>query len=92
MFNKAFMQALAERSIKTFCQALAALLLAGATNLLEVDWVSVLATAGMTTLLSVLTTLGSGVVTGGNASLATGSEVTTDNGLLHLPDDGQPVR
>lgn len=78
MFTSSFWKALAERGLKTFAQALAALLVAGATNLLEVNWSSVLATAGITTLASVLTTIGSGAITGGNASLAAGAEVTTD--------------
>ena len=92
MFTKAFWKALAERAVKTFAQAAAALLIAGATDLLQVDWKTVLATAGLTTLASILTTIGSGAITGGNASLATGSEVTTPPGAIAVdPDGDQPV-
>ena len=87
MFTTAFWRALFERAVKTAAQALAALLVAGAANVIDVDWKSVLGTAGLTTLASILTTIGSGAITGGNASLATGSEVTTDNGL-DLPPAG----
>lgn len=103
MFTKAFMRALGERAVKTFCQTMGALMLAAQLGLstqiiADFDWallLSMLWTAGVATLLSVMTTIGSGLVTGGNASLVRGSEVTTDNGLLHLPapddDDGRPV-
>ncbi|MFD9790090.1 holin [Streptomyces sp. NPDC059070] len=59
MFTKAFWKATAERAIRTFAQSLAAVLAAGATSLLDVDWKAALATAGMATLLSVLMAIGS---------------------------------
>lgn len=59
MFTKAFWMATAERAIRTFAQSLAAVLTAGATNLLDVDWKAALATAGMATLLSILMAVGS---------------------------------
>ncbi|MEU5435382.1 holin [Streptomyces sp. NPDC020719] len=59
MFTKAFWKATAERAIRTFAQSLAAVLTAGATNLLDVDWKAALATAGMATLLSILMAVGS---------------------------------
>jgi hypothetical protein len=58
MWSIGFWKATAERAIRTFAQALAAVLVAGATNLLDVDWVAALGTAGLATLLAVLTAVG----------------------------------
>ncbi|MGK5627527.1 holin [Streptomyces sp. URMC 123] len=57
MFTAAFWKATAERAIRTFAQALAAVLTAGATDLISVDWKAALSTAGMAALLAVLTAL-----------------------------------
>ncbi len=45
--------------MKSFAQALLAVLSATSLGLLEVDWVTGLSTAGMATILSVLTSIGS---------------------------------
>ena len=90
MFTAAFWKALAERAIKTFAQSAAALLVVGATSVIDIDWQFVLGTAGLTTLASILTTLGSGVITGGNASLAQGSEVTTPPGSIAVDPNDDP--
>lgn len=58
MWNIAFWKATAERAIRTFAQALAAVLVAGATNLLDVDWAAALGTAGLAAVLAVLTAVG----------------------------------
>ncbi|MFE3325854.1 holin [Streptomyces sp. NPDC059176] len=50
-----FWTATAERAVRTFAQSLAAVLAAGATDLFDVDWPAALATAGLATLLAVLT-------------------------------------
>ncbi|MFI8931054.1 hypothetical protein C9F11_06380 [Streptomyces sp. YIM 121038] len=62
MWSAAFWKATAERAVRTFAQALAAILVAGATNLLDVAWAAALGTAGMAALLAVLTALGSAKV------------------------------
>lgn len=54
-----YLKELAERAIKTFCQALAATLTAGAVDVISVPWVGALSTAAMAALLSVLTSIGS---------------------------------
>ncbi len=59
MFGRYFWQATAERAVKSFAQSLLALLSAGQMGLLQVDWVTALSTAGMVTLLSVLSSLAS---------------------------------
>jgi hypothetical protein len=92
VFTKAFLLALLERAIKTFCQSLVAVLIASPVlNLFEVNWWDAVGVAGLTTLLSVLTTIGSGVITSGNASLAKGSEVTTPPNAVVLDADGGMV-
>jgi hypothetical protein len=54
-----FWKATAERAVKTFAQSLLAVLSAGSLGLLQVDWVTSLSTAGMTTLLSLLSSVAS---------------------------------
>lgn len=58
IFSRAFVLAAAERAVKTFAQALVAVLAAGVT-ILEIDWVQALAVAGTAALLSVLTSVAS---------------------------------
>ncbi|MEV0122396.1 holin [Streptomyces sp. NPDC050703] len=58
MWTAAFWKATAERALRTFAQALAAVLAAGATSLLDVAWGAALATAGFAALLAVLTAIG----------------------------------
>ncbi|MFD7296310.1 holin [Streptomyces sp. NPDC059897] len=58
MWSIGFWKATTERAIRTFAQALAAVLVAGATNLLDVDWAAALGTAGLAALLAVLTAVG----------------------------------
>ena len=54
-----FFKDLAERAVKTFCQSLIAVGLAGATDLLSVDWLNALSVAGLATLISVLMSIAS---------------------------------
>ena len=58
MFTTGFARDLAERTIATFAQALAALLIADGTGLLNANWVDTLSVAGMAALLSVLKGVG----------------------------------
>ncbi|MFD7614171.1 holin [Streptomyces sp. NPDC059828] len=64
LLSGAFWVATAERAIRTFAQSLAAVLVAKATSLFDVDWPAALATAGLATLLSVLTAIGASKVGG----------------------------
>ena len=68
MFTKLFLKDTAERSVKTFAQSLAAVLTAGATGVLDVDWMNALSVSLLATLVSVLTSLGSGYVGDDSAS------------------------
>lgn len=54
-----FFKSLLERALKTFCQTLVAAMGVGVTGFLSVDWVQALSLAGVATLLSVLTSVGS---------------------------------
>ncbi|MEU7581213.1 holin [Streptomyces sp. NPDC041068] len=64
MWTAAFWKATAERAIRTFAQALAAVLVAGATNLVDAPWGAAFATAGLAALLAVLTAIGASEVGG----------------------------
>jgi hypothetical protein len=74
MFTRAFWTAALERAVKTFAQTAAALIGAGAVNVLEVDWQSVAGVSGTAALVSVLTSLASGR-SDGSPSLVPGAEV-----------------
>lgn len=69
MFTKKFIKDLAERAIKTFAQSFVAVLLAGGTGLLDVDWVNALSIAGLALVISVFTSIGSGFPGDDTASL-----------------------
>ena len=74
MWTRHFWAALAERAIKTFCQAAAALLVGDGVGLIDVNWWRVLSVASLAMVVSVLSTIGTGAVTDGRAS-ATKSEM-----------------
>lgn len=67
--TKSFARAALERAVKTFAQTLAAMLVASGVDLLHANWTDSLSIAGMAAVVSVLTSIGSGVVTGGGPSL-----------------------
>ena len=62
MFTWMFWRSATERAVKTFAQSLAACLGASGAGLWEVEWTTVLAVAGMTTLLSLLSSVASAPV------------------------------
>lgn len=64
MFTKEFGLALAERSLKTFAQALVAVLVGAGTGLLDSDWAGSLSVAGMAAVISVLTNIATGANNG----------------------------
>lgn len=69
MFTRRFWKDTFERAVKTLAQAAVAVLTANATGLLDADWVTVGSVAGLAAVVSVLTSVGSGAVTDGDASL-----------------------
>ncbi|MDG6138955.1 holin [Lactococcus formosensis] len=68
MFNQTFWKDTLERAIKTCAQSLVAVGLSGATGVLDVDWMNALSVSLLATLVSVLTSLGSGTVGDQSAS------------------------
>lgn len=84
LFTKRFWAAAAERAIKTTAQAMASVLTANATGLLDTDWIGVLSASAMAGVLSILTSVGSAGATDGSPSL---SSETIIEPRRALPDD-----
>lgn len=59
MRTKQFWLDAGERAVKTFAQAAIALLAAGATGLLGIDWLELFSVAGLAAFVSILTSVGS---------------------------------
>ena len=59
MWTLDFWKDTAERAVKTFAQAVVALLTAGATTILDVDWTQAASVGGLAALVSVLTSIAS---------------------------------
>lgn len=89
MWTTDFWKAVAERAVKTFVQTLAASLtvvVAQQGGFTDVAWAAALSAAGLATVLSVLTSVGSAAATDGGPSLA--SESLPDEGYTEgLPED-----
>jgi len=71
---KQLLNDIAERAVKTFAQSLVAVGLAGATDLLSVDWVNALSVAGLATLVSILTSIASSKIGDETASVVNTKE------------------
>ncbi len=71
---KNLLKDIAERAVKTFAQSLVAVGLAGATDLLSVDWVNALSVAGLATLVSILTSVASSKIGDDTASVVNTKE------------------
>lgn len=74
MFSSAYAKLLGERALTVFASALAALLGAGAVNLLEVPWVDALGTAAGAAVVAVLVSIGGGAATSSNSPALTAKE------------------
>jgi hypothetical protein len=72
-----FWRAALERAIKTFGQTGAALLTATGTGLLDTDWQTCASVAGMAAVISLLTSVGSDVLTHGSGPSLTDAEGLT---------------
>jgi Putative lactococcus lactis phage r1t holin len=62
LFSAYFWRSTAERAVKSFAQALLAVLGATQAGILDISWVPALSTAAMAGVLSVLTSIGSAKV------------------------------
>ncbi len=69
IFTIPFWKAVLERALKTLAQTAAALLIASSTGLIDTEWVGLISAAGMAALVSVLTSVGTGLATDGGPSL-----------------------
>ncbi|WP_225732392.1 holin [Nocardia sp. JCM 34519.1] len=89
MWTLLFWRAAAERALKTFAQALAAVLTSGSIGLFDPSWRGALSTAAMAAILSVLTSIASDYAAEpGNPSLVrtTGSQTLETSRVKTLPD------
>ena len=91
MFTLAFWRATAERAVKTFAQALAALLVADGTDLLTTNWGDRLSVAGMAAVVSVLTSVASSA-TGAGPSLGNAETLNpaAPEPAVAVPVEGEP--
>jgi hypothetical protein len=78
MWTKEFWKAVVERAVKTVCQAGVAAITAAGTGLIDTDWIGICSVAGMAAIVSVLTSIGSGAVTGGNTSITSRELVVSE--------------
>jgi len=92
MWSLEFWRAVAERGIKTLAQTAAAILVGDGVGLLEIDWCHVASVAVLAAIASVLTSIASGIVTGGQTSL-TRAETLVDaarrNRYLHSSESDE---
>ena len=75
MWTITFWTAAVERGIKTLAQSASAALIAAGTGIIETDWAGILSLALMAALVSILTSIGTGAVTG-TPSLTRAGHVT----------------
>lgn len=82
LFNKLFWKDAAERAVKTFVQAVLAVIgVAATTPITGFDWPTILLTGLTAAVISLLTSLASAGVTGGDTSVSPASAVTDDRGV-----------
>ena len=65
LWSIAFWRGAGERAVKTFAQALVAVIGVGAVGLLDVDWLGALSAATLATVISLLTSIGNADFTAG---------------------------
>ena len=65
IWSVSFWRGAGERAVKTFAQALVAVIGVGAVGLLDVDWIGALSAALLATVVSVLTSIGNADFTSG---------------------------
>jgi hypothetical protein len=85
MFTAYFWKSTLERAIKSFAQALLAVLGVGQVSVLDVSWPTALSTAAMAGLLSVLTSMGSSQIGPSHDPSLVGSDDSDDHGAAPPP-------
>lgn len=78
MWTAAFWKAAFERAVKTFAQALVAVMTADGFGLLDADWTARLSAAGLAAVLSLLSSVASAGPGNSGPSLSTESLDTND--------------
>lgn len=82
MFNKLFWKDAAERAVKTFAQAILAVIgVAAATPINGFDWQTIVLTGVTAAVISLLTSVVSAAATKGDPSVSPASAVTDDRGV-----------
>lgn len=82
MFTKLFLKDAAERAIKTFVQALLAVVAAaGTTSIVSFDWPTLLLTAATAAVISILTSIASVAVTNDVETVSPASIAKDDRGI-----------
>jgi len=95
MWTFTFWQAVIERAIKTLAQASVALLIGDGVGILDIDWWHVLSVAALAAVISILTSIASGSVTGGDVSLIQAEYLVpkeqSDSSTVPNADDSEEV-
>ena len=59
--TKSFWKSAGIRALRTFCQSLVTLIGTDAINIIEIDWLTILGIAATTALMSILTSIATGL-------------------------------
>ena len=86
IWSSAFWRGAAERAVKTFAQALVAVIGVGAVGLLDVDWLGALSSATLATVVSLLTSIGNADFTAGQTPVV----VEHDGGVTEASHAAYP--
>lgn len=80
-----------ERGVKTFAQALVAVIGVGAVGLLDVDWLGALSSATLATVISLLTSIGNADFTAGQTPVIVEHDGVTEAIRAAYPEvSGEP--
>ena len=81
IWSSAFWRGATERALKTFAQALVAVIGVGAVGLLDVDWIGALSAALLATVVSVLTSIGNADFTAGATPVVLKVDSSVDDAI-----------
>ena len=91
LWTTAFWRGAGERALKTFAQALVAVIGVGAVGLLDVDWLGALSAATLATVVSLLTSIGNADFTAGQTPVIVEHDGVTEAIHAAYPEaSGEP--